>query len=124
MFLIDSSIWLDHFIDQNPKATEILKTELVLFSSLLIIFEVKRRLVKLKLSKEFVKYCLDFIEKSSITIDLDSDIINSAVDLSLNFNLGTVDSLIYSSALSKNAVLITSDNDFRNLDNVQIINKL
>ncbi len=44
-----------------------------------------------------------------------------AADLSLQFKLGTADSLILAHANESGAVLVTLDNDFRGLPGVQVL---
>ncbi len=123
MFLIDSSIWLDHFADTNKEATNIIEGPYVLFSSILSLFEIKKRLIKLGFDNK-VDECMKLIFLRSSIVDLNEELVDSAVDLSLHFKLGTIDSIIYSSALFNGLTLVTSDNDFRGLDNVKLINKL
>jgi predicted nucleic acid-binding protein len=55
------------------------------------------------------------------TVVLDPSIALTAADLGLKTGLGTVDSIIYATALRYDAELITSDHHFQDLKGVSII---
>ena len=123
MKFLDSSIWLDHLGNTNKESSKIALSEDLLFCSILTLFEVKKKLIKLDLSEGKVSNSLEFIKNRAIIVNLDEEIVNSAVDISIKYKLAAIDSLIYSSALSVNAKLITADNDFSKLENVEVIKK-
>jgi len=64
---------------------------------------------------------LAFIKKKSFIISVNSELAESAAEISIQHSLGAVDALIYASALKNNAVLFTLDNDFRGLKNVVVL---
>ncbi len=123
MKFVDSSVWLSHIAGTRKDASQLVESNIELFSSVLTLFEVKRRLLNLKINKGFIETALDFIKIRSIIVNINEDIVNKAVDLSVKNRLHAVDSMIYASALSLDVKLVTADNDFRNLDNVEIIDK-
>jgi len=123
MKLLDSSIWLDHLWEANRESSELIESSELLGTAIVSLFEIERRLRQLEVSEEKIKSALQFIEKRSIIIPLNKEIIKQAVLFSLKYKLGTIDALIYASAQLFKAVLFTADNDFRGLPQVEIISK-
>lgn len=89
--------------------------------SVLSLFEVEKRLVKEKLSINIVRNSMDFIKKRSLIIEINVEIAEKAVQISLEKILSAIDALVYSSALINKAKLITLNNDFRNLSDVEVL---
>jgi len=118
--LIDSSVWLEYLY--NKTYSEIIdnNNELLLLS-VLSLFEIKKKLDKDKLSSSNIKNCIEFIKKRSLIINLTKEIAEKAVEISLKYNLASIDSFIYTTAMMNNAKTITMDNDFRKLENVEIL---
>ena len=118
--LIDSSVWLEYFY--NKTYSEIINrdNELLLLS-VLSLFEIKKKLEKDKLSSSNIKKCMDFVKKRSLIINLTKEIAEKAVEISLKYSLASIDSFIYTTAILNNAKVITMDNDFRNIENVEIL---
>ena len=117
--LLDSSAWLEFAINGTYK--EIIESDVVLFVSVLSIFEIKKRLITKKYEETDIMKILDFIKSRSIIVDINKEIAERAVEISFKYNLAAIDSIIYTSALSNDAEFITLDNDFRNLPNTTII---
>ena len=92
-----------------------------LFTSILSLYEVKRRLLRLGIPKSQVRKNLQYICQTSFIFHINKRLLYKAVDLSLTHQLGAVDSIIYASTLTKNAKLYSSDNDFRGLQEVTLI---
>ena len=121
-FFLDSSIWIDHFTNQRKESTDlILQDEHLLLTSILSLYEVKKRLLKLGIPKSLIKENLRYICKQSFIFTINKRLLYKAVDLSLNHHLATVDSIIYTSALTTKSHLYSSDNDFRGLNEVTLI---
>ena len=123
MQLLDSSIWLDHLAGTSEESSIIINNEDLLFCSILSIFEIKKKLIKLRFKGEKLDKSIEFVKQRALIINLNDTIINTAVEYSIKNNLSVVDSLIYATALEIEAQLITADNDFRNLENLRIIKK-
>src|SRR3989344_6869320 len=104
---IDSSIWIEYFI--YSKFQEIIKSEEFLLTSVLSLFEIKRKLERLKIKKEDVEKSIKFIESKSIIILIDSQTAKHAAEMSIKYNLAAIDALIYSSSVEQNATLVTMD---------------
>ncbi|MBI2672020.1 PIN domain-containing protein [Candidatus Woesearchaeota archaeon] len=119
--LIDSSVWLAYFF--NGFYTEIIDSEEIFLLSVLSLFEIKNKLVKSNIEMLKIRKSIDLIKKKSLVINLNEETAEKAVEFSSKKGLAAIDSLIYTTAILNNAKLITMDNDFRNLDNVLILNK-
>ena len=117
--LIDSSIWVDFLINSEYK--EIIEQEEIFLLSTLSLFEIKKKLIKLKYKLPDIEKSLKYIKEKSNIIAPDKEICEEATDISIEKSIGTVDAIIYTTALKNNAKLITSDNDFRNLSNAQVL---
>jgi len=92
-----------------------------MFTSVLSLFEIKLKLLKDKRDTLMIQKSLGFIKKKSLILPVNEEISRDAVDFSLKHKLPAMDSLIYASALKNGAVLITLDNDFRGLKNVNVL---
>lgn len=116
--LLDSSAWLEYF--HNKRYIELIESNATLLSSSLSVFEIKKKLEKENQKKEFVMECLEFIRKRSLIISVNSIIAEHAAELSVKYNLGAIDALIYATAQKQKSILMTKDNDFRDLPNTEI----
>ncbi|MBS3167512.1 PIN domain-containing protein [Candidatus Woesearchaeota archaeon] len=123
MKFMDSSIWLAHLFEANEKISILFEEEDLIFSSILTIFEVKRKLEKEGFDSNKIFNSIDLIKKTSIVINLDEAIVNKAVEVSIEKKLSSMDSLIYASSLITGAKFVTADNDFRGLEYVEVISK-
>ena len=118
---IDSSAWLSYFYATSEEIKSVIESNNILFTSSITIYEIKKKLTRDKIENIRLQRLIDFIKKRSLIINLDLEIAEKAVEISIKNSLHTTDALIYSSALINNSILITLDNDFRNLDKVIII---
>ncbi len=117
--LLDSTILIAYFIDGEHQET--IDSEETLYISLLSLFEVKRKLLEKKVPEKEVKEKSDFIKKRTIVLTLNNAIAEKAANISINHKVPAMDALIYVTALFNKKTLVTCDNDFRNLQGVQII---
>lgn len=118
--LLDSSVWLDYFCNASHK--ELIETEGDIFLlSVLSLYEIEKKLRKEKIENYKILKSMDFIKKKSLLMPVTKEIAEKAASLALQHNLPAVDSLIYTTALLNNALLITLDNDFRDLPQVMIL---
>lgn len=116
--LIDSSIWIDYLVNGNFK--ELIEKEDKLMLATISIIEIKKKLFKLKIPKKEIIDKVNYIKKQSILIDLNEKIAERASEIVIEKNLPVADSIVYSSALLNDAILLTLDNDFRGLDKVKV----
>ena len=118
--LCDSTIWLEYLIKGSFK--EKLEQEKMFTLSSLSLFEIKRKLLKNKeIKKKEIEEKLSFIKSKSTIIPLDEIIAEKAAEVAEEKDLGAADAIIYTTALLNNCTLLTLDNDFRDLENVQVL---
>lgn len=117
--LIDSSIWIAYLFE--GKYIKEVESDKKLFLSILSLFEIKTKLMKKKIKEKEVLEKINFIKKKSTILQLSEEIAEKAAEISVEKNLPSIDSLIYSSALLNNIIVITSDNDFRGLKGAVVL---
>ena len=86
--LIDSSVWLDYFINGLHK--KIIDSNEILMLSALSLFEIKKKLTKIKVSSKTISKSIGFIKKRSIILSLNAEIAEKAVDVSIEKNLPAI----------------------------------
>ncbi len=120
--LIDSSAWLAHFGDtDNGQIEAIVKSQITIYTSVITLFEIKRKLLKEKVTKESLIESLNNIIERSIIVDIDNAICLLAAEHAVAHNLAAVDALIYATTKLNSCTLVTFDNNFRNLENVKVL---
>ena len=115
---LDSSAWLAYYFAENNEVKEIVDGSVLVMTSSLCLFEVKKRLLILK--KDF-KVLLDFIKQRGEIVFPDVVIVERAAEFAVEKKLGAMDALIYATSVGCRAKLISGDNDFRGLEGVRII---
>ena len=119
---LDSSIWLGYFIGNIPETkTFIDSKETILFTSIISIHEIYKRLKKLGKPEKEILNSISFIENNSIIANLNKEIAIEAAYNCEKHKLHTIDSLIYSSAMHINAEFLTADKDFKNTPKATIL---
>lgn len=119
--LLDSSAWLAYFLEESAEARDIFEKGKIIFTSILSIFEIKRKLKRMKIFDDKISKAMSFIIHKSIVANLDLEIVDGATRISLEKKLAAIDSLIYSTSLLNNCVLVTGDSDFEGLDKVHVL---
>ena len=117
--LLDSSIWVAYLFEGLFK--ELIENDNKLFLSALSLFEIKRKLFRMKVKKGDLDDKINFVKKRNIVIQIDGKIAEKASELSVEKNLPAIDSLIYTTALLNELKLISLDNDFRGLPNAEVL---
>ena len=119
--LVDSSVWLGYLLSKKENARAVIDKENIIKTSILSLFEIKRRLIRYTYSLGEIEKMMQFINERSIVLGLTTQLTQEAAELSCKHNLHAMDALIYATAVKNNLVLITCDNDFRGLDGVIIL---
>ena len=114
--LIDSSVWLAYLF--NGSYSDTIDSDEILLLSVLSLFEIKRKLGKSNYENSKITKCMDFIRKRSLIVPVSEEIADNAANFSLEKNLSIVDSIIYTTAMLNDSMLLTLDNDFRGLRSV------
>jgi len=119
---LDSSIWLGYFLGNIPETRSIVDSEeTILFTSVISIHEVFKKLKKLgRTGRELVE-AIRFIEDNSIIVGLNKGIAITAVKNCEKYGLHTIDSLIYSSAMETETTFVTADKDFKETPKTRMI---
>ncbi len=118
--LLDSTVWLAYFFEDKHK--ELIESDKTLYLSILSIFEIKKKMLDRKIPLNIVNEKINFMKRRSLIINLDEKTAEDAAELSSNNHVPAIDSLIYLSAINNHFKFLTLDNDFRDLDNVKILN--
>lgn len=117
--VLDSSIWIAYLFEGHFK--EEIENSKQIFISVLSLFEIKTKLLKKKINRKEIDDKIDFIKKRCIILSINEKIAEMASELSAEKNLPAIDSLIYSTSQLNNLKLITLDNDFKGLNNVEVL---
>ena len=117
---LDTSAWVDYF-EGSIKITKIVDSDADLATSAISFLEMRRKLLREKVSIDVVHKIMDFMENRASVSDVTQEIAQSAADYSYNQKLHAVDAVIYASAQLVNAVLLTADFDFKGLPGVDFI---
>ncbi len=119
---LDSSIWLGYFLGNIPETRKIVDSEeTILFTSVISIHEIFKKLKKLGKTGKETKQALKLIEDNSIIVGLNKEIAIAAVSNCEKHGLHTIDSLIYSSAMATQTTFVTADKDFKRAPKTKII---
>lgn len=119
--IIDSSCWIEIFANgalAKKCQKEIHSSKSIAVPSL-IIYEVYRK-IKQSISDESGLSATSYISQFNVQ-PLTREVALLAADLSLQYKLGTADSIILAHTYEVSGELITLDNDFRGLPNVRVL---
>jgi predicted nucleic acid-binding protein len=121
--VVDSSAWIEYF-SGGQRAGQVQgyldkKSDLVIPT--IVIFEVDRWIKKHLSEEAALKYASQM--NSPKMIPLSDSIAMHAADLSLEHELPLADSVVYATAFSLGAKLVTFDSDFKNLKDVILLEK-
>lgn len=121
LIVVDSSCWIEIFANGNQakKCQQELDAAKKIFVPTLTIYEVYKK-IKQSVSDESGLAAISYISQFEV-MALTREVALLAADLSLQYKLGTADSLILAHTHEISATLITLDNDFRNLPNVKVL---
>lgn len=119
--VVDSSCWIEIFANGSltKKCQKELDAAQRIIVPSLIIYEVYRK-IKQSISDESGLSATSYISQFDVQ-PLTREVALLAADLSLQYKLGTADSLILAHAHDASADLITLDNDFRGLPRVKVL---
>ena len=116
---LDTNLWIAYITKKHH--SDIIDSEEKLFLSILSLFEIKKKLLKDNISKVEIDENMKFIKEKSIILSVNESIVDKAVEKSIFYKVPAIDSLIYATALLNKSTFITLENDFRGLENVQVL---
>lgn len=122
MVLVDSNGWIEYFrnglfADRFEKY--LAELDKVVIPSVLI-YEVYKK-VKKERGEEQALQIIGQMMKARV-VNLDTELMLSAADISLKYSLPMVDAIIYATAIKEKCPLVTSDPHLEKLENVIYIN--
>jgi predicted nucleic acid-binding protein len=120
MIAFDSYAWLEFFAgsEKGKIVARYIESKEEILTPAVCLAEIKRRYLKDK--KDYIKR-IQFISARSKIIQIDSKIALLSADLSDNFKLYMIDALVYACALITKSKLLTGDQHFKNLENVEML---
>jgi predicted nucleic acid-binding protein len=123
MILVDSSGWIEFFTDgtnAREYGSYLEKTASVVTPTV-VLYEVYK-LVKRERTEEEALLAAAQMQKTRV-VPMSDSLALAAADVSLEFRLAMADSIVYATARSENAELLTSDADLRGLPGVTFLPK-
>jgi predicted nucleic acid-binding protein len=118
MRVVDSSGWLEFFVD-GPLARKYenyLSNPGEIITPTIVLYEVYKK-IRRERSEEEALVAAAQMQKTHL-VPLTETIALAAADINLEHRLAMADSIVYATALSSRAQLVSSDADFAQLPNV------
>jgi toxin FitB len=124
LFVVDSSGWVEYFSD-GPKAAAFSayfeEHEEALLLPSIIVFEVYRKFLREKANTAAELFLSKAFAFGDRVVHMDLQLAALAAQTSLDTKLPMADAIIYASARTRRAQLITSDAHFSNLPGVTLV---
>jgi predicted nucleic acid-binding protein len=123
MNVVDSSGWLEYFVDDTNADffAPAIEDEANLIVPTISVYEVFKRIL-VEMGKELALEAVAMMYGGKV-IDLTREIALSAAQTSLDFKLPMADSIILATARTENATLWTQDEHFRDMQGVMYVEK-
>lgn len=120
MKLLDSFAWIEYFSGSNRGSSVRVYVDGAepLYTPSICLMEVKTRYLR---DKKDPTASLNFIMERSFVVPLDQVVALRAADAKRRYGLHTVDAVIYATALEKHMSVITGDQHFKDLPDVEMI---
>lgn len=124
--LLDSSCWIEilnegHLSASCRKELKGLSPNNPPIVPTLVIYEVYRK-VTTSISEDQALSVIALLSQNQV-VDLTREIALSAADISIQYKLPMADSFVLAHARHENALLVTLDNDFAEIDGVKVLRK-
>ncbi len=117
---IDSSAWFEYFAgtSKGKIVKKYIDENANIFTPSICLMEIKNKYIR-----EGHKFQdqIEFICDISSIIDLSKEISLKGADIKSQFNLYTIDAIVYTSSQIKKTILLTTDHHFKDLKNVEIL---
>ncbi|MBN2422300.1 PIN domain-containing protein [Candidatus Woesearchaeota archaeon] len=121
-YVLDTSAWIEYFLATDKKIQEIVSNN-ELGTPIMVIAELSDKYAR---DKADFSDSFDFIKTKSRILRLSLNSYSNAGSLKniqrkTHPSFGLADALIYLTAKENNAILVTKDNDFKDMDNVMLL---
>ena len=120
MKALDSFAWIEYFIgsERGAKARGYIEGYEPLYTPSICLTEIKSRYLR---EQKDPTIRLNLITERSLILSIDKEVALLAADIKQEYKLHTIDAIIYAAAQHKNLTLVTGDQHFKNLPNVEMI---
>ena len=121
--LVDSWAWIEYFKGSQSglKAKEIIESSQKILLSTINASEIYHFLLKNRPVE--AETLIKFVLSSSFLISVDSSIAIKAAKIKYDKKIGLADAIVIATAEENNAMILTGDDDFKNIKNVVYIGK-
>jgi predicted nucleic acid-binding protein len=123
MSIVDSSLWIEYFLDNDldDAVTSVMEDSVGLYVPSICLYEVYRKFFSMG-HAEKADLAVDIMQ-NAIVVSITPDIAIQAAKLGKEFGLPLADSIIYATAKSYNVEIYTQDKHFKGLDGVHYFAK-
>ena len=120
MKLLDSFAWIEYFMGskRGAEVRDYVEGNEPLYTPSICLTEIKSRYLR---DKKDPTTRISLITERSFIITLDKEIALLAADIKQKHKLHKIDAIIYATSHHKNLTLVTGDQHFKNLPNVEMI---
>jgi toxin FitB len=118
MILLDSSVWIDFFIEgrEAQSAAKYLDSLSEVITPAIVLYEVYKK-IKRDRSEEEALQAISLMLKTTI-VPIEESLALFAADVGLKYSLPMADALVYAIAIEKNVEVVTRDAHFKGLEGV------
>jgi len=120
MRLLDSFAWIEYFMGskRGAKVRDYVEGNEPLYTPSVCLTEVKSRYL---MDRKDPATRIELIVDRSFIVPLDKEIALLAADIKQKHKLHTIDAIIYATAQRRDLTLVTGDQHFRGMPNVEMI---
>jgi predicted nucleic acid-binding protein len=120
MRLLDSFAWIEYFrgSERGAKVRNHIEGNKPLYTPSICLTEIKSRYLR---DKKDPTTRISLITKRSFIITLDKEIALTAADIKQEHKLHTIDAIVYATSQHRDLILVTGDQHFRDLPNIEMI---
>jgi len=121
MVLVDSSGWIEFFIDGSLAGAYArrLKDPVRVVTPTIVLYEVYKK-IRRDRSEEEALSAISIMNRTKV-VDLTESTALFAAEVSIKYSLPMADAIVYATALEAGCKVITSDTHFRGLDRVVFV---
>ena len=120
MRVLDSFAWIEYFMGskRGAKVKAYIEGEGPLYTPAICLTEIKSRYLR---EEKDPTSRINLILERSLIIPVNKDIALSAADIKQKYKLHTIDAIVYASSQHKKLILVTGDQHFMGVPNVEMI---